>query len=281
MVKANRYKSAGKSSAVSQDSEHMFFGPPHKQLMELNAAGQLPLSAACDASSDGVSMQAGGPAAAAADEAAADDAELELDAHVERQCHPRLSCARETSVNNSISDECGIAGIVCTHGQPLLGCMLAMTAPERFLFFDLLVSYLLGLVELQVLFLDTGCTFAAHWRLHMSEHQPPTHTKVPWWHGRGHGSECFLRNSGFYLPGELPAWRDTSASCRMQHGASERDCFVGAFSRRAHCTTTATFCLARAIGAGVLFCFLLTAAKVVRTACTFRTRFGAQSGREL
>jgi hypothetical protein len=80
--------------------------------------------------------------------------------------------------------------------------MLAMPAPERFLYFDLLVSYLLHLVELQVLFLDTGCTFAAHWRLHMSGQQPPTHIKVPWWHGRGHGSECFLRNSGFYLSGK-------------------------------------------------------------------------------
>ena len=211
MVKANRYKSAGKRSSVSQDSEHLFFGQPHKQLMEMSAAGQLPLSSAFGASSGDVSMQSAAAAsaganAAAADAAAADDLALELDAHIEHQCHPRLSCARETSVNNSISDECGIAGIVCTHGQPLLGCMLAMSAPERFLFFDLLVSYLLHEVDLQVLFLDTGCTYAAHWRLHMSE-QPPTHIKVPWWHGRGHGSECFLRNSGFYLPGESTACR--------------------------------------------------------------------------
>lgn len=217
MVKANRYKAAGKRSSVSQDSEHLFFGKPHKQLMELSAAGQLPLSSSCGASGGGVSMQSAvaastsAPAAAAADvaakdAAAADDVTLELDAHIEHQCHPRLSCARETSVNNSISDECGIAGVVCTHGQPLLGCMLAMPAPERFLYFDLLVSDLLRSVDLQVLFLDTGCTYAAHWRLHMSE-QPPTHIKVPWWHGRGHGSECFLRNSGFYLPGESAAWQ--------------------------------------------------------------------------
>lgn len=204
MVKGNRYKSAGRSSSVSQDSEHMFFGQPHKQLMVLSAAGQLPLSSAFDASSGSVRMQAGGSADAAADAAAADDEALELDAHIEHQCHPRLSCARETSVNNSISDECGIAGVVCTHGQPLLGCMLAMPAPERFLYFDLLVSYLLHLVELQVLFLDTGCTYTAHWRLHMPE-PPPAHIKVPWWHGRGHGSDCFLRNSGFYLPGESMA----------------------------------------------------------------------------
>ena len=53
------------------------------------------------------------------------DDDLEFD----QPCHPRLTCARETSVLHSgISDECGLAGAVCSHGLPMLGCMLAMPA---------------------------------------------------------------------------------------------------------------------------------------------------------
>ena len=139
----------------------------------------------------------------------ADDIALELEAHIEHHCHPRLSCARGTSLSSSISDECGVAGAVCSHGVPLLGCMLAMPAPERFLYYDLLVAFLLQLVDLNVLYLDTGCTYAAHWRIYMSGVQDPLQIKLPWWHARGHGAECYLQNSGFYMPGEsrsaLPA----------------------------------------------------------------------------
>ena len=86
--------------------------------------------------------------------------------------------------------------------MPLLGCMLAMPAPERFLYYDLLVSFLLQRVDLKVLYLDTGCTYAAHWRIHMSDVPRPLNIKLPWWHARGHGPDCYLQNSGFYMPGE-------------------------------------------------------------------------------
>lgn len=57
----------------------------------------------------------------------------EVSIEVAGECHPQLSCARETSLHSGISDECGLAGGVCSHGFPLLGMFLAMPAPERFL----------------------------------------------------------------------------------------------------------------------------------------------------
>jgi hypothetical protein len=80
--------------------------------------------------------------------------------------------------------------------------MLAMPAPERFLYYDVLVSFLLQLVDLNLLYLDTGCTYAAHWRIYMADDPGPLQIKLPWWHARGHGAECYLENSGFYMPGE-------------------------------------------------------------------------------
>lgn len=175
-----------------QESSYRFFGAPHQELWQLQASGPLPMSATCGSSTSTTSNP----------DADADDIALELEAQVEHDCHPRLSCARETSLSSSISDECGVAGAVCSHGVPLLGCMMAMPAPERFLYYDLLASSLLQRADLKVLYLDTACTYAAHWRIHMSDVPPPLNIKVPWWHARGHGPDCYLQNSGFYLTGE-------------------------------------------------------------------------------
>jgi hypothetical protein len=132
-----------------------------------------------------------------------DDEQLELEAHAASNCHPRLQCAREKSQCSSISDECGIAGIVCSHGLPLQGGMLAMPAPERFLYYDLLMLQLLQQVDVGIMFLDTGCTYARHWQLYLAGGPAPDIIKLPWWHARGHGSSCYVKNSGLYLPGEL------------------------------------------------------------------------------
>jgi hypothetical protein len=111
MVKGNRYARAGTSSAAatsSSDSKLMFFGTPHKQLWQMSAAGPLPLRMVFGDTGSSSDSTASPARAAAADED--DDAALELDTHVQHQCAVQLSCARETSLNNSISDECGLVG---------------------------------------------------------------------------------------------------------------------------------------------------------------------------
>jgi hypothetical protein len=154
-VKANRYASAGKATAAGSDVEecsYHFFGAPHQRLWQLQASGPLPMSSTISSSSSSMP------------DADADDIALELEAQVAHDCHPRLSCARETSLSSSSSDECGVAGGVCSHGMPLLGGMLAMPAPERFLYYDLLVSSLQQQVDLKGVvpghWLHLRCTLA-------------------------------------------------------------------------------------------------------------------------
>jgi hypothetical protein len=196
-VKANHYRNAGKASSSSfeQLEGGHFFADAHADVWRLKAAGHLPLystgsSGLGDSSSGSNSSRAG------------DDADFELQAVVEDSCHPRITCARETSLCSSISDVCGIAAGVCSHGVPLLGCALAMPAPERFLYYDLFLSHLLRSVHLQLMYLDTACSYGPHWRHYMPQDAGPSAIKVNWWHARGHGAGCFLKNSGLYLPGE-------------------------------------------------------------------------------
>lgn len=193
-VKANRYRSAGRSGGydgVERTHQH-FLGAAHAELWELVASGELPPTSSRQRNT-----------------AAGDDVDLELDG----QCHPHLSCARETSLVSGISDECGLVGGVCSHGQPLVGGFAAMPAPERLLYYDLILKHKLLEAGVDIMFLDTGCTYARHWQLHMPEDAPkPVHIRVPWWHARGHGSSCYLRNSGLYLSGLLGGGR----GCRGQ-----------------------------------------------------------------
>jgi hypothetical protein len=220
-AKANRLASAGRGRANSVSdtcSDRFFFGAVHQEMWKLHSAGPLPLSAAypgsinsgpnsssSDGNASGSASSSGGAAGSAGvgpdSAAAAGDDELVVEAQVEHNCHPNLSCARESSVSSSISDEHGIVGAVCAHGQPLLELFLAMPAHERLLFYDYAASYLAAQVDLGVMYLDTGCIFAAHWRLHMPG-PPPFDIKLPWWHARGHGEDCYLKNSGFYKPGK-------------------------------------------------------------------------------
>jgi hypothetical protein len=229
-VKANRYKAAGRGRpATTTPGDGVFLAGAHKKVWELQGSGQpLPLSCAFSSSNDSSGDGAGGIGDASPGAAGiagdADDAAIELDSHVQHQCHPHLSCAREASVSSAINDECGIAGGVCSHGVPLLGCMLAMPAPERMLYYDLLVSWLQTHADVMVMYLDIGCTYKKHWRLHMPG-PPPGFIMLPWWHARGHGEDCFLRNSGFYMPGEHLVITDACLSDACEHALQKPTVF--------------------------------------------------------
>jgi hypothetical protein len=195
-AKANRYHSAGKASSTGfeQLPAGRFFAQAHADVWKRQAEGcGLPLSGTGSSGIGSSSSSASG----------ADDADLGLESATQDDCHPNLTCARDTSQCSSISDVCGVAAGVCAHGQPLAGCALAMPAPDRFLYYDLLLAHLLKDAHVRLMYIDTGCSYAAHWRLHMPADVAPDVIKVPWWHARGHGASCFLKNSGLYLPGEL------------------------------------------------------------------------------
>lgn len=209
-AKANRYHKAGRASSRSfvELPHGHFFAQAHADVWQLKAdGGSLPLS------STGSSGLGGGSSSTAA--GSVDDAELELEAVVEDSCHPRLTCARETSLCGSISDVCGVAAGVCSHGLPLLGAAMAMPAHERFLYYDLLLSHLLSTADVRLMYLDTGCSYAAHWRLYMPKGTAPAEIKVPWWHAQGHGAACYVKNSGLYLSGaeQIMHPRLQSSSC--------------------------------------------------------------------
>jgi hypothetical protein len=155
------------------------------------------------------------------------DVELEAEATAQTHCHPRLSCARETSASMSMLDEHGLAGLVCSHGQPLRGGFLAMDRPERFYYYDHLLADVLERSSINIFYLDTGCTYGRHWEHTFPEEAPrPTHIRVPLWHAQAHGPDCFTVNSGMYLPGEclMPAKqmaaRSSSSSGSSSSGSS-------------------------------------------------------------
>lgn len=183
-------------AAAALSSWDRFFADAHADVWRLHAAGPLPLS------STGTSGLGDSGSNGSNSSRAGDDADFELQAVVEDSCHPRITCARETSLCSSISDVCGIAARVCSHGVPLLGCAVSMPAPERFLFYDLILSHLLKVVHVQLMYLDTACSYGSHWRHYMPQDAGPSAIKVGWWHARGHGASCFMKNSGLYLPGE-------------------------------------------------------------------------------
>lgn len=49
-------------------------------------------------------------------------------------------------------------------------------------------------------------TRSLSWRPMLPAEGPaPGAIKVPWWHARGHGPSCYVKNSGLYLQGAAPA----------------------------------------------------------------------------
>lgn len=71
-------------------------------------------------------------------------------------------------------------------------------------YYDLALEELLVDAHVHIMYLDTGCSYYRHRQL--LKPQPaaePAHVRLPWWHAKGHGATCCLRNSGLYLPGML------------------------------------------------------------------------------
>lgn len=180
-VKPNRYASAGNSGGYDNVAPALgrFLDVAHNKLWSMKASGELSAPQSHRAELD------------------ADDS-IELG----EECHPRLSCARESSLFSGVSDVCGLAGGVCSHGQPLLGAFMAMPAPERFVYYDLALQELLQSARVNVMYLDTGCSYSRHTRANLLA-PAPLHIRTPWWHARGHGVRCCLSYSGLYLPGEF------------------------------------------------------------------------------
>jgi hypothetical protein len=181
-VKLNRYRYAGPSQLGMEPVFSTYLGAAHKRVWQLTASGSLAGSAGSSGGDNG------------------DDGDL--DAAAGAVCHPNLSCARVTSTLSGISDECGLTGGVCSHGIPLEGMLLAMPAPERFVYYDELLKDVLAELQVDQVFIDVGCVFGPHWqKLTPPEDPSPRFIKVPWWHAQGHGPDCYLANSGLYHPG--------------------------------------------------------------------------------
>lgn len=181
VVKASRYSSAGRSGGYSDAPAVIgrFFSRAHDRLWDMSSSGELHVMQSRIA------------------KLGADEVSIEVDG----ECHPILSCARSYSQRSGVCDECGVVGGVCSHGQPLQGMFLAMPAPERFLYYDLLLKELLLDAQVNIMYLDTGCSYARHRQLHLPAAATPSQIRVPWWHARGHGVNCYLQNSGLYLSG--------------------------------------------------------------------------------
>jgi hypothetical protein len=185
VVKLNRYRHAGLAQVNRHPGPTDFFGRAHMRVW----AGDLPPGSSA---TDRVVARRGGDT----------DLQLELDTTMQTHCHPRLSCAREHSSGLSILDEHGLTGLVCSHGQPLTGGFLAMPSHERFDYYDQLLADVLAEQDMYLFYLDIGCTYMKHWpKIFGTEAPRPTHIKVPWWHGKTHGVDCFTVNSGLYLHG--------------------------------------------------------------------------------
>ncbi|KAF6255126.1 hypothetical protein COO60DRAFT_1641828 [Scenedesmus sp. NREL 46B-D3] len=157
-VKPNRYNSAGRSGGYMGAAAVLgrFLGKAHDKLWHMTSSGELYVAQSRIA---------------------------ELGAHevsigVDGECHPILTCSRLTSQRSGLCDEFGLTGYVCSHGQPLLGMFLAMPAPERFLYYDLALQELLLEARVNVMYLDTGCSYSRHLQLHSPEAAAPGHTTV-------------------------------------------------------------------------------------------------------
>ncbi|KAF6264879.1 hypothetical protein COO60DRAFT_1698019 [Scenedesmus sp. NREL 46B-D3] len=151
-VKPNCYNSAGRSGGYMGAAAvlGLFLGKAHDKLWHMTSSGELYV------------------------------AQNEVSIEVDGECHLILTCSRLTSQRSGLCDAFGLTGSVCSHGQPLLDMFLAMPAPERFLYYDLALQELLLEARVNVMYLDTGCSYSRHLQLHSPEAAAPGHIRVPW-----------------------------------------------------------------------------------------------------
>lgn len=81
----------------------------------------------------------------------------------ELPCHPNLRCARDFSrVGNGVLDYFGVMGAVCCHGFPLVGCFVAMPAPEQYMYYDAVLTWVLKRTRVVDCYIDFACQYKRH-----------------------------------------------------------------------------------------------------------------------
>jgi hypothetical protein len=108
-VKAAHFSSAGRSQRDIQPLSDMFLGQVARLVLEKFRTGELTSAA-----------QQQYDCATAEGEDGADS------------CSSNLTCSRASASARGVVDFCGISGVTCAHSFPLLGCYVAMPAPEQF-----------------------------------------------------------------------------------------------------------------------------------------------------
>lgn len=129
--KLNRLAGMGASYAEVSPVLTTYLGAPHQEVLQ--------------------HVQGGGSGAAAAHD---DGGEAGM------SCHPNLRCARDYSrVGAGVLDYHGVMGAVCCHGFPLVGCFVAMPAPEQYLYYDTVLSHVLRRARVVDCYIDFACQY--------------------------------------------------------------------------------------------------------------------------
>lgn len=73
-------------------------------------------------------------------------------------CNSNLTCSRASASARGMVDYSGISGVTCTHCFPLLGCFVAMPAPEQWAFhIAALIEALIRLPSIRHVYIDIAC----------------------------------------------------------------------------------------------------------------------------
>ena len=73
-------------------------------------------------------------------------------------CSSNLTCSRASASARGVVDFSGISGVTCTHGFPLLNCVVAMPSPEQWAFhIAALAEALTRRPDIRHIYIDIAC----------------------------------------------------------------------------------------------------------------------------